>query len=302
MSGRIRQSRRGLTFAAVLRNLTLASRPVSWINTAYPFAAAYLLTTRHLDATLVIGTLFFLIPYNLAMYGINDVFDYESDLRNPRKGGAHGAVLDRRMHRITLWAAALACAPFAVYLVLVGSPASWAVLAVSLFFVVFYSAPPLRLKEVPFADSVTSSIHFFSPAVYGLVLAGAVWTPQLGVIIVAFALWGVASHAFGAVQDVVADRDAGIASIATVRGARWTVWFALASYVVAGVAMLFTTWPGPLAAVLVLPYLAAVWPFHAITDASAALATRGWRRFLWINQLAGFGVTLLLIWYWALTS
>ena len=57
--------------------------------------------------TLVIGTLFFLVPYNLAMYGINDVFDYESDLRNPRKGGAHGAVLDRRMHRITLWAAAL---------------------------------------------------------------------------------------------------------------------------------------------------------------------------------------------------
>ena len=54
------------------------------------------------------------------MYGINDVFDYESDLRNPRKGGAHGAVLDRRMHRITLWAAALSCLPFVVYLVVVG--------------------------------------------------------------------------------------------------------------------------------------------------------------------------------------
>ncbi len=85
----------------VVRQLFVASRPVSWINTAYPFAAAYVMTTRELDLTLVIGTLFFLIPYNLAMYGINDVFDYESDLRNPRKGGAHGAVLDRRMHRIT---------------------------------------------------------------------------------------------------------------------------------------------------------------------------------------------------------
>jgi len=95
-----------LKAAAIARQLLVASRPVSWINTAYPFAAAYLLTTREIDATLIIGTIFFLIPYNLAMYGINDVFDYESDLRNPRKGGAHGAVLDERMHRITLWAAA----------------------------------------------------------------------------------------------------------------------------------------------------------------------------------------------------
>ncbi|WP_203582460.1 prenyltransferase [Microbacterium hibisci] len=286
----------------VLRQLFISSRPVSWINTAYPFAAAYLMTTREIDATLIVGTLFFLVPYNLAMYGINDVFDYESDLRNPRKGGAHGAVLDRRLHRITLWASGLLCLPFVVYLVVVGSPLSWLVLALSLFFVVFYSAPPLRLKERPFLDSLTSSIHFFSPAVYGLVLAQATWTPPLVAIIVAFALWGVASHAFGAVQDVVADREAGIASIATARGARWTVRFALACYAAAGLAMLVTTWPGPLAAALVVPYLVAVWPYRSIADADAAAATRGWRRFLWINQVSGFVVTLLLIWYAILTA
>ena len=291
-----------LRAGAVVRTLLVSSRPVSWINTAYPFAAAYLLTTRGIDLVLVIGTLFFLVPYNLAMYGINDVFDYESDLRNPRKGGAHGAVLDRRLHRITLWAAGLSCLPFVVFLVAAGSPASWLVLTVSLFFVVFYSAPPLRLKERPFADSITSSIHFFSPAVYGLVLAGASWTWALAAIILAFALWGVASHAFGAVQDVAADRAAGIASIATARGARWTVRFALACYAAAGAVMLAAEWPGPLAALLVLPYLAAVWPFRNVTDETADAATAGWRRFLWINQIAGFGVTLLFIWYWFLTS
>lgn len=291
-----------LRAGVVARQLLLSSRPVSWINTAFPFAAAYLLTTRQIDATLVIGTLFFLIPYNLAMYGINDVFDYESDLRNPRKGGAHGAVLDRRLHGITLWASGIACAPFVAYLVVVGSPVSWVVLAASLFFVVFYSAPPLRLKERPFADSVTSSIHFFSPAVYGLVLAGAVWTWQLVAVIVAFALWGVASHAFGAVQDVVADREAGIASIATARGARWTVRFALGCYLAAGLVMLATAWPGPLAALVALPYALTVWPFRHITDDTATAATKGWDRFLWLNQLAGFLVTLLLIWYWFLTQ
>jgi 4-hydroxybenzoate polyprenyltransferase len=288
--------------ATIIRQLLVSSRPVSWINTAYPFAAAYLLTAREIDPVLVVGTIFFLIPYNLAMYGINDVFDYESDLRNPRKGGAHGAVLDRRLHRITLWAAAIACAPFVVFLVVAGSPASWLVLAASLFFVVFYSAPPLRLKEVPFADSVTSSIHFFSPAVYGLVVAGATWTWQLVLVIAAFALWGVASHAFGAVQDVAADRDAGIASIATARGARWTVRFALACYATAGALMLATPWPGPLAALVAALYVAMVWPFRAVTDETAHVATAGWRRFLWINQIAGFAITLLLIWWWLLDA
>ncbi|WP_292809844.1 prenyltransferase [Microbacterium sp.] len=291
-----------LSAGTIARELVVSSRPVSWINTAYPFAAAYLLTAREIDATLVIGLLFFLVPYNLAMYGVNDVFDYESDLRNPRKGGAHGAVLDRRMHPVTLWAAGLSCAPFLVYLVAVGDPLSWLVLTLSMFFVVFYSAPPLRLKERPFADSLTSSIHFFSPAVYGLVLAGATWTLPLVAIIVAFALWGIASHAFGAVQDVVADREAGIASIATVRGAAWTVRFALLCYALAGVAMLGATWPGPLAGLLVLPYLVAVWPYRSVPDAQAHRATAGWRRFLWLNQIAGFGVTLLLIWWWALTA
>jgi 4-hydroxybenzoate polyprenyltransferase len=285
-----------------IRTLFVSSRPISWVNTAFPFAAAYLLATRQIDAVLIVGTIFFLIPYNLAMYGINDVFDYESDLRNPRKGGAHGAVLDRRLHPVTLWAAGLSCLPFMVFLVWVGGPLSWLVLAISLFFVVFYSAPPLRLKEVPFADSVTSSIHFVSPAVYGLVLAGVAWTPGLVAIVVAFALWGVASHAFGAVQDVSADREAGISSIATARGAAWTVRFALVCYALAGLAMLASEWPGPLAGVLVIPYLVAVWPYRSVSDARSSEATRGWRAFLWINQLAGFGVTLLLIWWWLLTA
>src|SRR5690606_16943815 len=81
---------------AALSHLLGSSRPVSWINTAYPFAAAYLLAGGGVTTTLVVGTLWLLIPYNLLMYGVNDVFDYESDLRNPRKGGIEGVVLPRR--------------------------------------------------------------------------------------------------------------------------------------------------------------------------------------------------------------
>lgn len=279
----------------MIRALFLTSRPLSWVNTAYPFAAAYLLATGRVDLPLVVGTLFFLVPYNLAMYGINDVFDYESDLRNPRKGGVEGALLRPEHHRATIVAAIAACAPFVIVLVLVGSPLSWLVLAISLFAVVAYSAPVLRFKERPFLDSVTSSTHFVSPAVYGLVLAGAEWTVPTVAAVVAFFLWGLASHAFGAVQDVLPDREAGIGSVATVIGARPTVRLALALYLAAGVLLLVLPWPGVLAAALAIPYLAMVAPFWSITDEDSARANRGWRRFLGINYLVGFLVTVLLI-------
>jgi len=285
----------------VLRALFVSSRPLSWVNTAFPFAAAYLLTARDLDATLIVGTIYFLVPYNLAMYGINDVFDYESDLRNPRKGGVEGALLDRRMHRPTIIAAIATNIPFLVYLVLVGSPLSWLVLGVSVFAVIAYSAPVLRFKERPFLDSITSSTHFVSPAVYGLVLAGAAFTPQLWALLAAFFLWGAASHAFGAVQDVIADREAEISSIATVIGARATVRLAVLSYLAGGVLLLFTTWPGPLAALLVLPYAAVCAPFWTVSDAESETANRGWRRFLLLNFVTGFLVTMLMIWWAWLT-
>ncbi|HWR86673.1 MAG TPA: prenyltransferase [Rhodoglobus sp.] len=284
----------------MIRELFWSSRPLSWVNTAFPFAAAYLLATGRVDLTLVLGTIFFLVPYNLAMYGINDVFDYESDLRNPRKGGVEGAVLDRRMHRPTIIASIVTTVPFVIYLVLVGGPLSWLVLAVSLFAVVAYSAKGLRFKERPFLDSVTSSTHFVSPAVYGLVLAGAAFTPQLWAVLGAFFLWGMASHAFGAVQDVVADREGGIASIATVIGARTTVRLSVVLYLLAGVLLLFTAWPGPLAALLALPYAVSCAQFWNVADESCEQANRGWRRFLWLNFATGFLVTMLLIW-WALT-
>jgi 4-hydroxybenzoate polyprenyltransferase len=286
----------------VIRQLLLSSRPLSWVNTAFPFAAGYLLTTREVDLVFVLGTLYFLVPYNLAMYGINDVFDYESDLRNPRKGGVEGAVLDRSLHRVTLWAVVITNVPFLVFLAIVGSPLSWLVLAISVFAVIAYSAPGLRFKERPFVDSLTSSTHFVSPAVYGLVLAGAVFTPGLWAVLGAFFLWGIASHAFGAVQDIVADREGGIGSIATVIGARATVRFAFAAYVLAGVLLLFTPWPGALAAVLALPYAVSILPFWSLSDAEAERANAGWRRFLGLNFLTGFLVTLLLIWTWVLTA
>ncbi|MFV0287782.1 MAG: prenyltransferase, partial [Demequina sp.] len=167
------------------------------------------------------------------------------------------------------------------------------------FGVIAYSAPGLRFKERPVLDSLTSALHFAGPLVYALVLAdvpltgAAVWP-----VWVAFILWGMASHAFGAVQDVNADRAGGIGSVATVIGARATVRLAVVLYVAASTLLLALPWPGILAADLPLAYAASTARFWALTDTTCEDANRGWRTFLWLNQPVGFLVTILLIVQW----
>jgi 4-hydroxybenzoate polyprenyltransferase len=280
----------------LLKALFWSSRPISWINTAFPFAAGYFLISGSLDLKLLIGSLFFLIPYNLLMYGVNDVFDYESDLRNPRKGGIEGALLAPSLHLPVLLVALHLPVPFVWYLIGAGNQVSNLVLAAVLFTVLAYSLKYLRFKEVPFLDSITSAAHFVGPLVYGIALAGGNFNnSMLVMILVAFSLWGMASHAFGAVQDVKADREAGIASIATVLGARSTVWLAMIGYVSAGLVALFLGDRFSFASLAVIPYLFVVGREWDIDDQNCERANRGWRRFIWLNFFAGAVVSSLII-------
>ena len=110
----------------------------------------------------------------------------------------------------------------------------------------------------------------------------------------------MASHAFGAVQDIVPDREGGIASVATALGAKATVRLAVLLWIGAGGLLLFTGWPIALAAALALPYIALAAPFWNVSDADSGTANRGWRRFLWVNYACGFLVTMLCIVWWML--
>ncbi len=275
-----------------------SSRPVSWVNTAFPFSAAYLFVAERIDLTLILGTLFFLIPYNFLMYGINDVFDYESDLRNPRKGGIEGALLDPKYHALTIWASVGLASVFVVYLLLVGSLEANLWLGFTLAAVLAYSVPKLRFKERPYLDSFTSAVHFVGPMVYGLVLAGStIADPKVLAVIAAFMGWGMASHAFGAVQDVRADREAGIKSVATQIGARNTVRFAFALYLVSALVVMTIGWHGVVASLAVVPYLLIISPYLNITDADCERANGGWKRFIWLNFAAGALISLVVINY-----
>lgn len=276
-----------------LKRLFWIARPVSWPNTAYPFGAAYLLAGGQVDLTFIVGVLYFLGPYNLLMYGVNDVFDYESDIRNPRKGGIEGMREQKAFHPTIMRAAVLSNVPFLAYLLVVGSFAANLLLVVVVFFVVAYSLGGLRFKEKPLLDSVTSSVHFVGPMVYGLALTQL--TLGAWPFIVAFFLWGMASHAFGAVQDILPDREGGLSSVATFLGARTTVWLTLGLYISASALLLTQSWPAQIVGIISLIYSANVLPYLRITDTTSARSNVAWRRFIWLNYFTGFVITMVLL-------
>jgi 4-hydroxybenzoate polyprenyltransferase len=278
------------------RRLLLSSRPLSWINTAFPFAASYFFLGGEVNAFFLVTTLFFLIPYNFLMYGINDIFDYESDLRNPRKGGLEGALLTPELHRPMLIFVSAINLPFSIFISLqvMGNLLALGVFWLTIFFVVAYSAKGFRYKEIPFLDSTTSSLHFVGPAIFALATLGK-FDSSLLLALIAFFLWGAASHAFGAIQDIRADREAGIASIATVLGARVTVRIAMTAYAFAGLLLLLLPERFAFASLAAIPYLFVVGRELDINEENCERANRGWKLFLMLNFLAGAIVSSLLI-------
>ena len=276
-------------------SLFRVSRPISWVNTAFPFAAGYIVSGGSFDALCIIGTLYFLIPYNLFMYGVNDVFDYESDIRNPRKGSIEGAKEAKSLHPTIISSILVTNLPFVVYFIATGSLLSSIILVAVLFFVGAYSFAGLRFKEIPFLDSITSSLHFVGPLVFALSVTNSLSVPESWPFIVAFFLWGMASHAFGAVQDIIPDRDGGLRSIATYIGARSTVRLSVILYAISSVIVSLQGVVYIPIALCGLLYVANIVMFWSVSDEGSLSTNRAWRRFIWLNLITGFVVTITLI-------
>lgn len=281
-----------------LRKLFWVSRPISWPNTSYPFFVGFLLTSAiwpsgQTLATLIIGTLYFIGPYNLLMYGINDIFDYESDILNPRKGGVEGMRESRKFHPTILKAVIITNVPFLAYLFLTSNLQASLVLLFVVFAAIAYSVKGLRFKEIPFLDSITSSIHFVGPLLVALALtheneAALPW-------VIAFFLWGMASHAYGAIQDIIPDRKGNLRSIATVLGARTTIWFSTLLYCVAVILVLTQGALYIPIAIAGACYIVNCIPYLLVTDKNSADTNKGWKRFLWLNYISGTIITFVVL-------
>jgi 4-hydroxybenzoate polyprenyltransferase len=165
--------------------------------------------------------------------------------------------------------------------------AALAFLAAFVLLSVFYSAPPIRAKARPVIDSAFN-ILYAMPGLFGYALAGG-GTPSAAVV-VASACWTMAMHAYSAVPDIEADREAGLATIATLLGARATILLCLALY--AASALLAYRTLGPVSAALGAVYGMLMLVSLRLREPSAVMAI--YRRFPAVNAVCGFLIFLAI--------
>ncbi|MDD7945460.1 UbiA family prenyltransferase [Microbacterium sp. NE2HP2] len=203
---------------STLARLVHISRPVLWINTIGTGALGMWLTGQLIDVAAIPLLIWLTLPFNLLIYGVNDIFDQDTDALNPRKGSIEGARIEPREVKLIAWAVAVTNIPFLIYFVIALPLAAVGLILLYAGVFVFYSAPPLRFKARPFLDSLSN-------AAYGLpllILPVALEAPPVWPAVGGLLAWSVAKHAYDAVQDIEEDREAGITTTAVLLGPRGT--------------------------------------------------------------------------------
>lgn len=174
------------------------------------------------------------LPLCIIVFGINDVYDYESDLLNPRKSESslEGTILQPVYHNDVRRAAWASTALIIGIFALTGRRQTF-LAALGLVFLGWqYSAPPLRLKEVPVIDSISNGLIVLLASFIGFTSRGGsvANAPRSGYLM---ALVCAGVHALGAAVDIEADLQAGQRTIATFLGARASASIAAAFYATA---------------------------------------------------------------------
>lgn len=212
------------------------SRPRFWIYLFGPYligiiaaqSSLYSLTALSMPqiATISLFALYFLLPANLLLYGINDVFDYETDKHNVKKQHYEQLLVPAQQQQVLL-AIFTITIPFLLLSLFLPF---WATVMLALFLClsIFYSAPPIRAKTKPIFDSISNFLYIL-PGIVGYILAGG--TNISLTILLAAGFWAMAMHAYSAIPDIDADKEAHLNTVATFLGKKSTLTFCTLLYV-----------------------------------------------------------------------
>jgi 4-hydroxybenzoate polyprenyltransferase len=274
----------------MLRLLNI-SRPRFWIYEFGTFVLGLLIAGTTISAESLGWMLFFgfyfLVPANLLIYGVNDISDYETDIRNPKKTG-YEDVLHPNLHASVFKAIAFTSTPFVLGALFLPLPTLIAFF-VFLFFALGYSLPPLRAKARPVFDSIFSAGHYVATGVFGYLLLGG----EGGVLwpVVAAMSWAIAMHAYSAVPDIKADSEAGLRTIATLLGGRLTI--VVCAFLFTLAAFVAEWYFGVIAFTLALPYVVMmVFSYQA----DEVRLMRLYTYFPTINAVVGMALFFLVLW------
>lgn len=214
-----------------IQQLIRIARPRFWIYLIGPVLLALAAARQTPTMLSLVIAAYLTLPANLFIYGVNDIYDRDTDRLNAKKDGYEARLPDdKRSVRQLIRAIIKSNLPFLVVLTALLPLGSWWWLLLFVVAGLAYSAPPLRTKARPGLDALTN-ILYVAPAfaIYTLLTGNQ---PELAVVAAAW-LWCVAMHAFSAVPDIKDDKLAGLQTIATWLGKHGTIIVCAIAYALA---------------------------------------------------------------------
>ena len=232
-----------------ITQVLIISRPRFWVYLVGPYVIALAASGVWPNPTLLLFGLYLTLPANLLIYGVNDIYDRETDRLNAKKRGYEALLADKSVRPIA-WLIAATNLPFLLYLGLSLPLAANFWLLVFIITGVGYSLPPIRAKARPVLDSLFN-ILYVAPA-FAVYVAASGKLPSI-IVIIAATLWCMAMHAYSAVPDIAADRASHTPTIATLLNRQPTLMLCGVTYgLAAGLSYGFIGWPAIVGGVVYL--------------------------------------------------
>lgn len=192
--------------------------------------------------------LFFFIPANIFIYGVNDYWDEDTDRLNPKKDEKEHRLVPQHKRRLALILAGVV--GLSALLMVFQDNVERAIFLAFLLLSYFYSAKPLRFKAVPVLD-FSSNMLYIMPGIFAYYLASGELPPPLIVLAGFFHI--AAMHLFSAIPDIGCDERAGIRTTAVALRERRSLLLVAAFWSALSTIVLYLTGAHPLA-FLVLIY------------------------------------------------
>ncbi|SIQ97098.1 4-hydroxybenzoate polyprenyltransferase [Haladaptatus litoreus] len=216
----------------MIRYLLKLSRPRFWLYLAGPVLVGVAYGAPTIDDLFSVPAValfaYFLLPANVFLYGINDIFDADIDEENPKKDEQEVRYRGSKVVPIAVVLSVL----LGLGLLVITPTVAWPWLLGFLFLGAGYSAPPLRLKTTPLLDSISNGLYILPGAAAYAALSGS--HPPLLAVIGGW-LWAMAMHTFSAIPDIEPDEKAGIRTTATMLGERQTLAYCAGCWLLSAV-------------------------------------------------------------------
>lgn len=206
-------------------DLIKISRPLGWPVLPAVFYMGLITSGGQASIPAIIIMIFLSFPICLAGYGINDVYDYESDRINPRKKSVEGHIVYKKDRKFVKKISLAMLSAFFLSTLLMGNLSTTFLAVIFIFLAYYYSALPIRLKERPPLDSLSNGfVYFFLPFALGFSLSKSLYEIPIKFLWITMCVTAI--HSVSTMMDFRVDKKVGDKTFAIKFGQRNTAAFA----------------------------------------------------------------------------